>query len=148
MTGPDARDDGLVVADAMVSHPKRLPLAATVGDVRRLFHDDHVHAALIVTQAGWLAAVVERCDISRGLAPDDAGAAPFGRLAGRVVLPGASLRATWLGMTAAGQRRSAVISADGRLLGLLCLKASHAGFCSDEDVAARARELKALPTSR
>jgi hypothetical protein len=62
MTGPDARCDGLTVADAMVGHPKLLPLIATVGDVRRLFRDDHVHAALIVTQAGCLAAVVERCD--------------------------------------------------------------------------------------
>jgi hypothetical protein len=148
MTGPDTRRDGLIVADAMVSHPKLLPLAATVRDVRRLFHDDHVHAALIVTQAGWLAAVVERCDISGSPAPDDAPAAPFGRLTGRTVLPGASLKATWLAMTAAGQRRNAVISAGGRLLGLLCLKASHAGFCSDEDVADRARELEALPTSK
>lgn len=89
----------------MVSHPKRLPSAATVGDVRRLFRDDHVHAALIVTQAGCLAAVVERCDISGRPAPDDARAAPFGRLAGRVILPGASVRAAWLAMTATGQRR-------------------------------------------
>ena len=59
MTGPDARRDGIVVADAMVSHPKRLALAATVGDVRRRFHDGHVHAALIVTQANCLAAIVE-----------------------------------------------------------------------------------------
>lgn len=40
------------------------------------------------------------------------------------------------------------ISADGRLLGLLCLKASDAGFCSDEDVGARARELKARTTPK
>lgn len=126
----------------MVSHPKRLPLAATVGEVRRLFRDDHVHAALIVTQAGCLAAVVERCDISGSPADDDARAAAFGRLAGRVLLPGASMRAAWLAMTATGQRRNAVISADGRLLGLLCLKASHGGFCSDQDVADRARELQ------
>ncbi len=142
MIGPDASCDGLAVADAMVGHPKLLPLAATVGDVRRFFHDDHVHAGLIVTQAGCLDAVVERCDICGSPAPDEARAAPFGRLAGRVVLPGASLRAAWLVMIATGQRRKAVISADGRLLGLLCLKASHAGFCSDEDVADRARELQ------
>jgi hypothetical protein len=104
-----------------------------------------VHAALIVTQAGCLAAVVERGDISGGPAPDDARAAPFGRLAGRVSLPGASLRAAWLAVTATGQRRKAVISADGQLVGLLCLNASQAGFCSDEDVADRARELKARP---
>ena len=32
----------------------------------------------------------------------------------------------------------AVTSADGRLLGLLCFKASRAGFCSNQDVRARA----------
>ena len=41
-------------------------------------------------------------------------------------------------MTATGRRRAAVTSADGQLLGLLCLKASQAGFCSDQDVRARA----------
>ena len=41
-------------------------------------------------------------------------------------------------MTTTGRRRAAVTSADGRLLGLLCLKASRAGFCSDQDVHARA----------
>jgi len=41
-------------------------------------------------------------------------------------------------MIATGRRRAAVTSADGRLLGLLCLKASQAGFCSDQDVRARA----------
>lgn len=147
MAGSDVRRDRRIVADAMLSHPKRLSLAATVRDVRRLFHDDHVHAALIVPQAGLLVAVVERCDVVGSPAPDDARAAPLGRLAGRIVEPVASLRATWLAMTASGQRRKAVISADGRLLGLLCLKASHAGFCSDEDVADRARELKALATA-
>jgi hypothetical protein len=146
MTAPDAYGDGLTVADAMVSHPKQLPLAATVGDVRRFFDDDHLHAALIVTQSGCLAAVVERCDIIGSPAPDDARAAPFGHLAGRVLLPEASLRAAWLAMTATGQRRNAVISSDGRPLGLLCLKARHPGFCSDEDVADRARELKARPS--
>jgi hypothetical protein len=32
MTEPDAHRDGLTVADGMVSHRKRLPLAATMGD--------------------------------------------------------------------------------------------------------------------
>jgi hypothetical protein len=41
-------------------------------------------------------------------------------------------------MTATGRRRAAVTSADGRLLGLLCLKVSQTGFCSDQDVRARA----------
>jgi hypothetical protein len=40
-------------------------------------------------------------------------------------------------MNATGRRRAAVTSDDGTLLGLLCLKASWAGFCSDQDVRAR-----------
>jgi hypothetical protein len=41
-------------------------------------------------------------------------------------------------MNATGRRRAAVIRDDGKLVGLLCLKASRSGFCSEEDVRARA----------
>ncbi|MFZ0185388.1 MAG: hypothetical protein WAL72_00380 [Streptosporangiaceae bacterium] len=124
-------------AEAMLTTPARHPLSATVGEIRDFFRDDHVHAALIVSPAGYLEAVVERDDIAEYQALD-AAAAPLGRLAGRTVLPGASLAEVRQAMTAAGRRRAAVTSADGRLLGLLCLKASRAGFCSDQDVRARA----------
>jgi hypothetical protein len=40
-------------------------------------------------------------------------------------------------MRASGRRRLAVTSDDGTLVGLLCLKASGNGFCSDGDVASR-----------
>ena len=124
-------------AEAMLTTPARHPLSATICEIRNFFRDDHVHAALIVSPAGYLAAVVERDDIA-GCRALDAAAAPLGRLAGRTVPPGASLADVYRVMTAAGRRRAAVISADGRLLGLLCLKASRAGFCSDHDVRARA----------
>jgi CBS domain-containing protein len=124
-------------AEAMLTAPVRHPLSATVGEIRDFFHDDHVHAALITSPAGYLEAVVERDDIA-GCQALDAAAAPLGRLAGRTVPAGASLAEVHRAMTAAGQRRAAVISGDGRLLGLLCLKASRAGFCSDQDVRARA----------
>ena len=120
----------------MLTTPARHPLSATVGEIRDFFRDDHVHAALIVSPAGYLEAVVERDDIAEYQALD-ARAAPLGRLAGRTVLPGASLAEVRRAMTPTG-RRAAVTSADGRLLGLLCLKASRAGFCSDQDVRARA----------
>src|SRR6185369_12124098 len=97
-----------------------------------------VQAALIVSPAEYLEAVVERGDIAGCRAPDTA-AAPLGRLAGRTVPTGASLTDVRQAMTATGRRRVAVASADGRLLGLLCLKASRTGFCSDQDVRARAR---------
>ena len=113
-------------AEAMLTTPARHPLSATVGEIRDFFRDDHVHAALIVSPAGHLEAVVERDDIAAGQAPG-AAAAPLGQLAGRTVPAGASLAAVHRAMTATGRRRAAVTSADGRLLGLLCLKASQAG---------------------
>lgn len=125
------------VADAMLTIPARHPLAATVQEIRDFFRDDHVHAALIVSPAGHLVAVVERDDIAKSLVPD-AAAAPLGRLAGRTVPAGADLAEVRRAMRATGRRRAAVTSADGKLLGLLCLKASRSGFCSDQDVGARA----------
>jgi hypothetical protein len=41
-------------------------------------------------------------------------------------------------MSTTGRRRAAVITDDGKLVGLLCLKASRTGFCSEDDVRARA----------
>jgi hypothetical protein len=69
-----------------------------------------------------------------------AAALPLGRLAGRTVPAEASLAGVHRAMTGTGQRRIAVTSTDGRLLGLLCLKATRAGFCSGADVRARARD--------
>ena len=122
----------------MLTTPVRHPLSATVAEIRDFFRDDHVHVALIVSPAGYLEAVVERDDIT-GCQAVDAVAAPLGRLAGRTVPGGVSVTEVRRAMTATGRRRAAVTSADGRLLGLLCLKASQAGFCSDQDVRARAR---------
>jgi CBS domain-containing protein len=131
--------DGIVrtAAEVMLTIPARHPLSATIGEIREFFRDDHVHAALIVSPSGYLEAIVERDDIAECQALD-AAAAPLGRLAGRTVPAEASLAEVRRAMTATGRRRVAVTSADGRLLGLLCLKASQAGFCSDQDVRARA----------
>jgi hypothetical protein len=124
-------------AEVMLTTPARHALSATVGEIRDFFRDDHVHAALIVSPAGYLVAVVEREYIAECQALD-AAAAPLGRLAGRTVPAVASLAEVHRAMTATGRRRAAVTSADGQLLGLLCLKSSRAGFCSDQDVRARA----------
>jgi CBS domain-containing protein len=132
-------------AEAMLTIPVRHSLAASVGEIRDFFRDDHVHAALIVSPAGYLKAVVERDDIA-GCQALDAAAAPLGRLTGRTVPAGASLAEVHRAMIATGRRRIAVIGADGRLLGLLCLKASQRGFCSEHDVRARALD-KAEPAA-
>jgi len=140
-------------AEAMLTAPTRHPPSATVREIRDFFRDDHVHAALIVSPAGYLEAVVERDDVDGCEAPG-AAAAPLGRLAGRTVAAGASLADVRRAMAVTGRRRAAVTSDDGRLLGLLCLKASRAGFCSDQDVRARARgerdsaAVKGAPSAR
>ncbi|MBN9748143.1 hypothetical protein DMP23_44855 [Amycolatopsis sp. A1MSW2902] len=133
MTEPDFRGAS-TVGEAMLRAPKVLDVSATVDEVRALFADDHVHAALVVS-GGTLLSVVERPDLDGQ--PDALPAYRAGQLTGRVVAPEADLYATWLGMS---RRRLAVVDASGRLLGLLCLKRSGRGFCSDADVAARAQD--------
>ena len=125
------------VAQAMLTAPDWHLPSATVREIQEFFRDDHVHAALIVSPAGYLEAVIERDDISACRALDSA-AAPLGQLMGRTISPGISLAEAHQAMAMSSRRRAAVTSADGRLLGLLCLKASQAGFCSDQDVRARA----------
>jgi CBS domain-containing protein len=133
------------VGEAMLTTPVTHPPGATVGDIRDFFRDEHVHAALIVSLDGYLTAVVERADVA-GAQPGGAAAAPLGRLAGRTVRAETGLADVHREMVDTGRRRIAVTSADGLLLGLLCLKASQAGFCSAQDVCARALDI--LPADR
>jgi hypothetical protein len=58
-------------------------------------------------------------------------------LDGRTADPGARADVTRDAMKRDERRRLAVVDADGELLGLLCLKASGLGFCSDDDVSSR-----------
>jgi predicted transcriptional regulator len=126
------------VADVMVHHPKLCHEDSTVGDVRQLFADDHVHAILIMSGTRLLT-VLDRADLGPQ-ATDSAPAARLGRLSGRVSTPTASADTALRQMTAANRRRLAVVGPDGTLLGLLCLKRNGTGFCSDENVHQRQRE--------
>jgi CBS domain-containing protein len=108
---------------------------ATVGELRDFFTDDHVHAALLVDR-GELIGVVERPD----LPPHVSGGVPARTLATlneRTISPSAGADETFGAMKRTGRRRLAVVSTDGVLAGLLCLKASGRGFCSDADVRSR-----------
>ncbi|PVG84185.1 hypothetical protein DDE18_00645 [Nocardioides gansuensis] len=127
-----------VVADAMIHHPKVHGVQATVADLRRFFEDDHVHLALVV-DGGRLVSVVDRDDLLEELSGDTLAAA-LGSLDDRLVAPDTDLTATRQRMAADGGRRLAVVDDDLTLLGLLCLKRSGTGFCSDSDVSARAQE--------
>jgi CBS domain-containing protein len=131
------------VADAMIHSPKICGPATTVAHAREQFRNDHVHAVLVVDN-GQLVAVVERPDINS--APPDLPARLTGRLHGRVTTPDADLEATRRAMTTHQRRRLAIIDDGGTLLGLLCLKRTGTGFCSDADVQARADEGRNLAT--
>lgn len=126
------------VADVMVQHPKLCHEDSTVGDVRRLFADDHVHAVLIMSGTRLLT-VIDRADLGPE-ATDSAPAARLGHLSGRVIAPTASADTALQQMIAASRRRLAVVGPDGTLLGLLCLKRSGTGFCADENVRQRRSE--------
>jgi CBS domain-containing protein len=126
------------VADAMIRAPRTCGPAATVAQARETFADDHIHAVLVV-DGERLMAVVERADLD-GAAPESR-AVDAGSLAGRVIGPDDDREGVRQSMLRNRLRRIAVVDEHGALLGLLCLKRSGTGFCSDDDVAARAADL-------
>src|SRR6476619_4831235 len=128
----------------MVREPKVVDAAATLEQVRCLLVDDHVHMVLL-TDGRYLVGTMTRDDLpgsgARPCIPDHSRrsvALSWSRLTGRTVPATASASATLQAMVDSDRRRLAVIDEDRRLLGLLCLKANHTGFCSDQDVQSRA----------
>jgi CBS domain-containing protein len=124
------------VGDAMVTRPVLHGLSTTVGQLRRFFEDDHVHLALLV-DAGTLIGTVERRDLPDEL-DDRMPARVIASLAGRTIRPDRPVTDALAMMRRGGRRRLAVTTKERRLLGLLCLKASGLGFCSDAGVKSRA----------
>lgn len=118
----------------MITDVKLSAADATVRDLRRLFEDEHVQAAVIV-EDGVLLAVVDRGDLESAAADDPA--RPLGAVGSRMVSAEADLDEARQALLASGRRRLAVAGPDGRFLGLLCLKRGRNGFCSDRDVRAR-----------
>jgi predicted transcriptional regulator len=123
------------VLDAAIRHPKVCRADASVGEMRQLFLDDHVHMALLV-DGERLVSCLDRDDVGADM-PDTAFAIEAGGLSGCTVAAQAPLREAVIHLQKAGRRRLAVVNEQGLLLGLLCLKRTHDGFCSDADVRAR-----------
>lgn len=128
---------GSTVAEAMLVHPTLAGVDTTVRDMRVFLADGHVHCGLIV-DGERLVAIVVREDLEG--APDDGLAAHYGTCEGRTAPGSGRAEEVRLAMMADGIRRLAVVDEDQRLLGLLCLKNSGRGFCSVDDVAARAAD--------
>ena len=126
------------VADVMVRHPKLCHEDSTVGDVRQLFADDHLHAVLIMSGTRLLT-VLDRADLGPE-ATDSAPAARLGRLSGRVTTPTAPADTALQQMIAANRRRLAVLGPDGTLLGLPMSQAQRHRFLLGRNVHQRRRE--------
>ncbi|HZO98444.1 MAG TPA: CBS domain-containing protein [Gaiellaceae bacterium] len=109
----------------------------TVAELRAFFGDDHVHIALLADGARLLG-TVERADLAPALG-GEVPALAVAKLEGRTIGPHTSLCRTLEQMRREGRRRLAVVDDESKLLGLLCLKRSGVGFCSDTDVGRRGR---------
>lgn len=128
----------VTVADVMVRDPKTLSAAATVQDAVMALQDDHVHLVLVI-DADRLVGTMGRTDVPDRPVAVGARAIDFATLVGRTVRPDAAARDAMAHMRITSIRRLAVVDGDDRLLGLLCLKRTGRGFCSNDDVASRRR---------
>ncbi len=123
------------VSAVMIRDPKTMTTDVTVGEVKAVLRNDHVHMVLL-TEAGILVGTLVREDVHD--APDAGRALPLAVLSGRTIPPSASAEEARGALVATGARRLAVVDGHGVLLGLLCLKRRRAGFCSDQDIRSRA----------
>lgn len=134
------------VEDAMLRQPTLSKADTTVDELVDFFVDDHRHAAIIVDGRGRLLSIVERADLQNAASGDQPGRT-IGSVAGRTVEPSADLLRTWETMRAHGRRRLAVTDENGALLGLLAMKRTGLGFCTDAGVESlRAARRAAGPT--
>jgi CBS domain-containing protein len=122
----------------MLRHPTVHPAGLTVGEARSVFAASAKTRVLLLVADGRLVSTVVREDLAAAADPASA-VADAGTLTGRCVAADALLEDTFRAMVREGRRRLAVVGPDGTLLGLLCLKQSQSGFCTDEGVAAMRR---------
>jgi CBS-domain-containing membrane protein len=125
------------VRDVMLRHPKTMSAQTSVDEARAALTNDHVHM-LLITEDRILLGTVVRSDLpwtTEGCGP----VLPWSVLSGRTVTPEACACAVQELLTERGLRRVAVTDHNGALFGLMCLNRNLTGFCSEDDVASRAR---------
>ncbi|NYJ01795.1 putative transcriptional regulator [Nocardioides thalensis] len=124
------------VGDAMLHHPTVHPADLTVAEARAFFASSPKRHLLLLVRDDVLVGAVSRHDVET--TPEADAAAPAASIASlegrttRVDVPVGPLRES---MAGTGLRRIAVVDDEMHLVGLLCLKASLTGFCTDEGVA-------------
>lgn len=125
------------VTGLMLRSPIVLAGSEPLDEVRRVFDSSHVHMVLL-TASGRVGERLLGTLVRDDVPPTGPGPAlAHARLEGRTVRADLEAEGVRRAMHAAGIRRLAVIDPDGRLLGLLCLKRSGDGFCTDAGVASR-----------
>lgn len=132
----DAAERDRTVGGAMLHHPTVHAADLTVGEARAVFAASVKTHLLLLVRDQVLVAAVTRDDVAAaGGISADTPAATIGAVEGRTVGPDVPVEPLREAMAGSGMRRIAVVDDDLRLLGLLCLKASLQGFCTDEGVA-------------
>ncbi|GAA3206965.1 hypothetical protein [Actinocorallia longicatena] len=124
------------IREAMIRAARLHPLDTTVAEASAALANPHVHLLLLVEDR-ILHGTLTTGDLTG--APGPLPALRYARLAGRTIAADADLALVHAEMISSGRRRLAVVDSQGALLGLLCLKASRTGFCTDQGIAARAR---------
>lgn len=128
------------VTGLMLRSPIVLAASEPLDEVRRVFDSSHVHMVLLTSSGRvgeQLLGTLVRSDLPPAGLRSTGTALAHARLDGRTVGATTPAEEARRAMHAAGDRRLAVVDPDGRLLGLLCLKRSGDGFCTDAGVASR-----------
>ena len=123
------------VAQVMITTPATHGVGMTISEAGEVFEDAHVHMLLLISQ-GELFGTVVRDDIETPLDPRRP-AMEIATLAGRTIDPSRYIDDALLLMNRGLRRRLAVVDSNQTLVGLLCLKRTRDGFCSEADVLAR-----------
>lgn len=128
---------GKQVRDIMINYPKWVDSTITIGHAEKLFTDEHVHMLLLVEDRQLVGTLV-RTDLHHEPLSRELPARPFSVINARWVHPDhdATDLLTW--MSSKKIRRLAVVDETLNLEGLVCLKRTGRGFCSDANVQARA----------
>jgi CBS domain-containing protein len=123
------------IAEAMISDPKTHSVEISLADAIDAFTDTHIHM-LLLTRDGILHGTLVRDDLPPGLDPRRP-AVSLATIVERTICPTRSLDEATQRLNRSMARRLAVTNADRSLVGLLCLKRTRLGFCTEADVLAR-----------
>jgi len=129
-----------LVRDVMLTVPKTHGLDLTLHQAHQAFANPHVHMLLLTSPNGVLQGTLVRSDLGSfdGQTAPEAPAVGSAWLGGRTIDPTVHVVTAASRMREQQTRRLAVIDCHRRVVGLLCLKRTHDGFCSDANIQARA----------